>query len=98
MERISHKVGDTVTLQITIDNLSSNYTDAKLSLFRRNTNNGFTGLIKELTPAKLMNDNTFVFIYNTDDFLTCRTTYYGHFKVNNNGIILNNYYKIRAIY
>lgn len=98
MDRISHKVGDTVTIKVSVDNLSDNYSDVELSLYRRNSNVGFVGLIKKVSPTSVNENGEFTFVYNTDDFMNARTTYYGHFKINNNGIILNNYYKIRAIY
>jgi len=97
MEKITHKVGDTVTLKVKVDNLSENYSDVKLSLYKRNTANGFTDLIKEILPSSVENGE-FTFIYDTVDFMSKQMTYYGHFFINNNGIILNNYYKIKAKY
>ena len=97
MERITHKVGDTVTLKVSVDNLSENYKDAKLTLYKSNTSMGLSGVIKEVSPVSVEN-GTFVFVYDTIDFLNRQTTYYAHFIVNNNGIIINNYYKIKAVY
>lgn len=97
MTRVTHKVGDTVTLEVTIDNLSDNYQSPKLELYKTKTRTGFSDLIKVIEPADVI-DNKFVFIYNTDDFVKYPMTYYGHFSVNNDGIKLNEYYKIKATY
>lgn len=97
MTSISHKVKDTVTIEVTVDNLTDNYTIPELNLFRKKTRQGFEELIKTITPTKNI-DNKFIFIYNTEDFTKYPMTYYGHFSINNNGIILNIYYKIKATY
>ena len=97
MQKIEHKVGDTVTIEVTIDNLSDNYEDAKLTLYRYNKSTGLTGEIKSLIPSDKV-DNKFTFMYNTDDFMSKPMTYYGHFYIDNDGLIMNNYYKIRARY
>ena len=97
MERITHIVGDTVTLEVSVDNLSDNYSSPKLELYKRKTRTGFDELIKTIEPVSVI-DNKFVFIYNTDDFIKYPMTYYGHFYVDNDGVKLNNYYKIKATY
>ena len=97
MTTISHKVGDTVTIEVNVDSLTDNYTVPELTLFKKKTRLGFEEPIKIITPTKNI-DNKFIFIYNTEDFNKCPMTYYGHFVINNNGIILNIYYKIKAIY
>ena len=98
MEKIKHIVGDTVTLEINVSNISDNI-DTKLYLYKTYSSDGMKNLIKIIPPTKIDKDNnTITFVYNTDDFLKGPTTYYGHFVLNNNGIIMNNYYRIRATF
>lgn len=97
MTNINHIVGDTVTIEVTINNLSKEAKEASLSLFAKKTRFGFDGLIKKIQPTQQIG-NKYIFVYNTDDFVKYPITYYGHFILNNNGIILNNFYKIKATY
>jgi len=92
-----HKVRDTVTLNVEIDNLSSNASNIKLTLYRKNMAQGLSDKIKEVSPQSI-DGNKITFVYNTNDFLTRPTTYYGWFTINNNGVIINTYYKIKAQY
>ena len=97
MDRISHIVEDTVTIEITVDNLSTTFDSPVLKLFLTKNRQGFNKLIKTLDPVKQI-DNKFIFMYNTEDFVKHPLTYYGHFSINNNGVFLNNFYKIKATY
>jgi len=97
MDKIEHTVGDTVILKVTVNDLSDNYSDVSLKLYRRIGINGLTDLIKEVLP-KERNGNTFIFEYNTNDFIKKPLTYYGHFSISNDGKILNIFYKFKAKY
>ena len=97
MNKINHIVGDTVTIEITVDNLSNDFKAPVLELYLTKNRQGFSKLVKTLDPIQQI-DNKFIFMYNTEDFVKYPLTYYGHFSINNNGVILNNYYKIKATY
>ena len=97
MTKINHTVGDTVTIEVTVDNLSDNYTSPTLRLYKKKTRNGFDEIIKTVEPIDVI-DNKFIFVYNTEDFTKYPIVYFGHFQINNDGIVLNNYYKIKAMY
>jgi len=97
MVNIKHNVRDTITLDVDVENLSDNATDIVLTLYKYSTSDGLSGEIKKVYPTSVDGDKI-TFIYNTNDFLTKPTTYYGWFTVNNNGIILNIYYRFRATY
>lgn len=97
MTIIKHKVGDTVTIEVTVDNLSEDYISPELKLYGKKSRDGFKDIIKTVEPQDIV-DNKFIFVYNTDDFIKYPKTYYGHFNIDNDGIILNNFYKIKATY
>jgi len=97
MFKFSHPVGDTVTLSVKVDNLSDDYSEAALDLHRRNSSQGLQDLIKSV-PVDSRDGDDLTFVYNTEDITHAPKNYYGHFHVDNNGIMINTYYKIRATY
>ena len=97
MINFKHNVKNTITLDVKVENLSDDASDIKLVLYRYSTSDGLKEEIKTIYPDHIDGD-TIIFIFNTNDFLYKPTTYYAWFTVNNNGIIINSYYRIRAVY